>query len=37
MSTNPFDVLSAAPSQNYEADNPFDVIGEQKEKKAKDN
>jgi len=32
MSTNPFDVLSAAPSQNYEADNPFDVIQEHENK-----
>ena len=34
MSTNPFDVLSRAPSQNYEEDNPFDVIGEHKRKES---
>ena len=34
MSTNPFDVLSAAPSQNHEEDNPFDVIGEHKRKES---
>jgi len=33
MSTNPFDIIKKAPSQNYGSDNPFNIIRERENQK----